>query len=139
VGFVCGNGANTEDQQIVTINGTCPAINNAQIDSSFIRIESFSRVDTLAQFYSSGILSKVETKCNSHWTKHHIFWIESKIEESKGALNTNLILLYQQMQWLMHTLSEYDKAANELAACGKHDKKVRSFLLALLRVAGSVV
>ncbi|MGZ3809704.1 MAG: hypothetical protein ACXVCE_16600 [Bacteriovorax sp.] len=43
VDFVCGNGANTEDQQIVTIKGTYPVINDAQIDPSFIRIESFSR------------------------------------------------------------------------------------------------
>jgi hypothetical protein len=73
-------------------------------------LHQFSEVRTHIQslFRRNGMHYKAETKYNSHWTKHHIFWIERKIEESKGALNTNLRLRYQQMQWLMHTLSEYD-------------------------------
>lgn len=67
---------------------------------------------------------KAETKNVSHWTKHHLGWIERKIEEGTGGFKTNLKLLYQQMKWLSNTLKEYGVAVDELACTEKYKKQV---------------
>ena len=71
---------------------------------------------------------KAETKNVSHWTKHHICWIERKIEEGTGSFKTNLKLLYQQMKWLNHTLSDYGVAVDELATTERYKKQVDSLV-----------
>lgn len=71
---------------------------------------------------------KSETGNLSHWTCHHLCWIERKITEVTGSLKTNLELLYQQMKWLNHTLNEYDKSADELAVSEKYKKQVESLV-----------
>jgi len=48
----------------------------------------------------NGIHYKSETGNQSHWTKHHICWLERKIDVLDGSLRLNLIFLLQQMKWL---------------------------------------
>lgn len=72
---------------------------------------------------------KAECKCASHWTKHHLGWIECKIDEASGSFQTNLRLLFQQMKWLEHSLSEYDKAVDELAASEVYKKQIQSLIV----------
>lgn len=76
----------------------------------------------------NGLNYKSETGNKSHWTKHHMVWIEKQIKESFGSLKKNLELLIQQMKWLKHTLTEYDKSAEELAKTEKYQKKVNSLI-----------
>lgn len=76
----------------------------------------------------NGLHYKSETGNKSHWTKHHICWIERKCEELAGSVQKNLKLLHQQMKWLLHTLTEYNKAADELAASKKYEKQVASLI-----------
>lgn len=71
---------------------------------------------------------KSETNNVSHWTKHHVFWIEKKMNEAQGTLGTNLRILVQQMKCLVHTLAEYDKAVDELANSEKYQKQVNALI-----------
>jgi len=71
---------------------------------------------------------KSETGSLSHWTRNHLCWIERKITESTGSFKNNLELLYQQMKWINHTISEYDKAVDELAASEKYRKQVEALV-----------
>jgi transposase len=76
----------------------------------------------------NGIHYKSETKAASHWSKQNIFWTEKRISELHGSLKNNLNLLFQQMKWLMHTLSEYGKQVDELATSEKYKEKVQSLV-----------
>lgn len=67
---------------------------------------------------------KSETGNTSHWTKHHLCWLDRKCDEATGSFQTNLKLLVQQMKWLFHTRNEYDKAIDELAATERYKKQV---------------
>ena len=69
---------------------------------------------------------KAETGSKAHWTKHHLCWIERVIEESTGSLKINLELLYGQMKSMKHTMSEYDKAVDELAATERYTRQVQA-------------
>lgn len=71
---------------------------------------------------------KSETNNQSHWTKHHLCWIERKIETAEGSLQSSLRILFQQMKWLMHSLMEYDKAVDELAGSDRYRKKVNALI-----------
>lgn len=71
---------------------------------------------------------KSETGNLSHWTRHHLCWIERKISEATGSFKKNLELLYQQMKWLNHTIAEYDKVTDELAVSEKYKKQVEALV-----------
>lgn len=86
------------------------------------------RVHIQSLLRRNGINYKSETSSATHWGKHHMCWIEKKIEELHGSLKINLKLLYQQMKWLMHTLSEYGKEVDELATSDKYKEKVKSLI-----------
>ena len=76
----------------------------------------------------NGINYKSETGAISHWGKHHLGRLEKRIDESSGSFKSNLKLLFQQMKWLMHTLSEYGKEVDELATSEKYKEKVQSLI-----------
>lgn len=84
------------------------------------------RVHIQSLLRRNGIHYKAETKAATHWSKHHLGWLEQKIDDLHGSLKINLKLLFQQMKWLMHTMSEYAKEIDELAATEKYKEKVRS-------------
>ncbi|MGK5086618.1 IS110 family transposase [Bdellovibrionota bacterium FG-2] len=69
---------------------------------------------------------KVETGSKSHWTKHHLCWIERVIADSSGCFRSNLDLLYKQMKSLNVTLAEYDAAVDELAASPRYVNQVQA-------------
>jgi len=73
-----------------------------------------------------GVHYKAETNAASYWSKMHINWLDKKSDELPGALKTNLKLLLQQMKWLMHTMSEYGIAVDELAESEQYKAKVKS-------------
>ena len=75
-----------------------------------------------------GIHYKSETGAASYWSKMHISWLERKIDELQGFLKINLKLLYQQMKWPIHTMSEYGKEVDELATSDKYKEKVKSLI-----------
>jgi len=75
-----------------------------------------------------GIHYKAETGNKSHWTKHHLGWIEKKAQSLEGSLGLNLRLLLQQMKWMDHTLGEYGRAIEELAKSPRYEKPVRALL-----------
>lgn len=76
----------------------------------------------------NGIHYKSETKNISHWTKHHLSWLDTKADEAVGSFKQNLKLLVQQMKWLNHSLSEYGKAVDELATTEKYKKQVSALV-----------
>lgn len=76
----------------------------------------------------NGIHYKVETGNKSHWTKHHLGWLERKAEELTGSVQKNLKFLLQQERWLKYTLTEYDKAAHELAESKKYEKQAKALV-----------
>lgn len=71
---------------------------------------------------------KSETGSQSHWTRNHLCWLDRKCDESTGSFKENLKLLLQQMKWLNHTRSEYDKAVDELAQTEKYKKQVSALV-----------
>ena len=76
----------------------------------------------------SGIHYKSETGYCSHWTRHHILWLEKKVETLNGSLRKNLSLLVQQMKWLEYTLNEYGNMVDELAQSEKYKKPVNALI-----------
>jgi transposase len=72
----------------------------------------------------NGINYKSETGYLTHWNQRHVWWLERKTESATGSLKTNLSLLLQQMKWLDYTLTEYGRAADELAKTEKYQKAV---------------
>jgi len=71
---------------------------------------------------------KSETGSLSHWTRNHLCWLDRKLDEASGSFKSNLKLLLQQMKWLAHTLAEYDKSVDELAATEKYKKQVNALV-----------
>jgi transposase len=69
---------------------------------------------------------RAESTSKTHWTPHHLCWLDRVAVESTGSFGTSLKLLVQQMKWLVHTLGEYDKAVDELAEKPKYQKKVQA-------------
>jgi transposase len=86
------------------------------------------RVHIQSLLRRNGIHYKAETKAVSHWSKQHLLWLERKIDELQGSLKSNLKLLYQQMKWLMHTMSEYAKEVDDLAKSDQYKEKVKSLV-----------
>ncbi|MFN7904210.1 MAG: IS110 family transposase [Pseudobdellovibrionaceae bacterium] len=76
----------------------------------------------------NGIHYKSETGNLSHWTKHHMSWLEKKVDTLEGSVKQNLKLLVQQMKWVDHTLDEYKKSVDELASTPKYKDEVNALV-----------
>ncbi len=106
-----------------------------EIDRDLMRSRQFAlhqlselRTHIQSLLRRNGIHYKSETGAASYWTRHHLNWLEAKIETLHGSLKINLKLLFQQMKWCEHTLSEYRKSIDELANSERYKEKVKSLV-----------
>ena len=76
----------------------------------------------------SGRNYKSEENMKSHWTRPHLCWLDRLTLESPGSFGKNLKFLLQQMKWLMHTLSEYGVAVEELTKQEQYVKPVQALV-----------
>ncbi len=76
----------------------------------------------------AGLHYKAETGNKSHWTCHHLCWLERQAESTEGSFQTNLTLLLQQMKAMGLTLKEYDQQVEELAQSKTYRERVQALV-----------
>jgi transposase len=74
----------------------------------------------------NGLHYKAQSQHKSHWTKHHMGWLERTINAAAGSLKVNLALLVRQLQGLDTILAAYDQEIESLAKSPLYEKPVQA-------------